>query len=553
MKLEEIQLEEELKRYFGYNAFRPHQKEIVEALLNRQDVLAILPTGAGKSLCYQLPALVSPGLAVVVSPLISLMQDQVVSLFKNGIQAAFINSSLPASEIREVLDHLADYKLIYVAPERLVDPDFIAHLKKVELSFFVIDEAHCISQWGHSFRVEYRQLALIKKEFASCPVIALTATATPDVEKDIQTQLAMNAPCVVKGSFDRPNLTIRAHSKFKPEEQLEKFLKEHEGQSGIIYSATRKGVDATYQELKKRGFSVGRYHAGMPEQERSLAQNSFLHDQTAIMVATVAFGMGIHKPDIRYVVHLDMPKTIEQYYQEIGRAGRDGLPADCLMLYGAQDLIVYSKVPCGGCDICLEEYEAVDATITAQKILSCVFRLNQNVGIRMLTDVLRGSKATALLTRGYDKLSTYGLLKEMSEAEVRYSIDSLIHLGLLQVTEGDYPVVKWTERSQTAVKGQEPVFIRKKHFKPEKEPARQRASATINFDAKVFEALRQLRTEIAKDEKVPPYVVFSDRALQEMAAYLPRTQDEFGRINGVGPIKWLKYGEQFLACIDQLR
>ncbi len=408
--------------------------------------------------------------------------------------------------------------------------------------------------------------------------------------------MSMKNPCVIKGSFDRPNLTIRIHSKFKPEEQLEKFLQEHQEQSGIIYSATRKGVDATYQELKKQGFNVGRYHAGMAEQERSIAQNSFLHDQTTIMVATVAFGMGIHKPDIRYVVHLDMPKTIEQYYQEIGRAGRDGLPAECLMLYGAQDLIIYksflqqledpiiqqemrrktdamyklctslkcrrllllryfgegySKVPCGACDICLEDYESQDATITAQKILSCVWRLNQNVGIRMVTDVLRGSKSQPLVNRGYDKLSTYGLLKEMSEAEVRYCIDSLIHLGLLQVTEGDYPVLKWTERSQDAVKGHEPIFIRKKHFKPEKEAPKQRAATSINFDPALFDELRSLRTQIAKEERVPPYVVFSDRALQEMAAYLPRTQQEFGRINGVGPIKWLKYGERFLERIIQ--
>lgn len=590
-------LEDELKRYFGYNTFRPLQLDIIRALLAKNDVLAILPTGAGKSLCYQLPAMLSPGLAIVVSPLISLMQDQVVSLYKNGISAAFVNSSLPAYEIRDVLQNLSSYKLLYIAPERLVDPDFIEHLKNAAVSFFVIDEAHCISQWGHSFRVEYRKLALLKELFPECPVIALTATATPEVEKDIQTQLAMKKPVVVKGSFDRPNLMIRIQSKYKPEDQLLAFLKEHEKQSGIIYSSTRKGVDSTFALLQDAGFVVGRYHAGMTEQERSSAQNAFLHDQTTLMVATVAFGMGIHKPDVRFIVHLDMPRTIEQYYQEIGRAGRDGLAAECLMLYGAQDLIIYKsfleqlddpivkqqtrlktdsmyrlctsfkcrrlellryfgesyfKVPCGACDNCLAEYDQIDGTVITQKILSCVFRLNQNVGLRMLTDVLRGSKATALIQRGYDSLSTYGLLCDMSEQEVRYYIEALIHLDLLMLTDGEYPVVKWTTKSQAAVKGQEPILFKKKIFKApkeERETFKKKQLAELDYDESLFQALRDLRMQTAREESVPPFVVFSDRALQEMAAHLPLTQEEFGRINGVGPIKWLKYGEKFLTLL----
>lgn len=587
-------LDDELKRYFGYNEFRPFQKEIIHALLQKKDVLAILPTGAGKSLCYQLPAMIMPGLAIVVSPLISLMQDQVVSLFKNGISAAFINSSLPQHEIRDVLNNLSEYKLIYVAPERLVDPDFIEHLKKVNISFFVIDEAHCISQWGHSFRVEYRKLAILKQFFASCPVIALTATATPEVEKDIQVQLAMQKPTLIKGSFDRPNLMIRVQSKYKPQEQLCLFLKEHDKQSGIIYCSTRKGVDTTFRQLEALGFTVGRYHAGMNEQERSTAQSDFLHDKTSLMVATVAFGMGIHKPDIRFIVHMDMPRNIEQYYQEIGRAGRDGLPAECLMLYGAQDLLIYksflaqvedaairaatkvklesmyrlctsckcrrsellryfgesyTKAPCSACDNCLDEYDQQDATVTAQKILSCVWRLNQNVGIRMVCDVLRGSKNEALLSRGYDQLSTYGLLKDMSEAEVRYSIDSLVNLGYLVQSDGDYPVLKWTDKAQSVIKAQQTVLFRKKVFKEVKDVPKSREIAALDFDPAFFEALRELRTKIARVEQVPPYVVFSDRALQEMAAHLPQSQEEFGRINGVGPIKWLKYGEKFLQLI----
>lgn len=589
-------LEESLKSHFGYNTFRPFQKEIISSLLDKKDVLAILPTGAGKSLCYQLPAMMMEGLAIVVSPLISLMQDQVVSLYKNGISAAFINSSLPQHEIRDVLDHLEEYKLLYVAPERLVDPDFLERLKKATVSFFVIDEAHCISQWGHSFRVEYRRLSVIKEAFSHCPVIALTATATSDVERDIQLQLAMKMPVVIKGSFDRPNLMIRVESKYKPAQQLAQFLKEHEKQSGIIYASTRKGVDSTYQELLEMGLSVGRYHAGLTEDERSREQHNFLHDKTQVMVATVAFGMGIHKPDIRFIAHVDMPRTIEQYYQEIGRAGRDGLPAECLMLYATQDLIIYKSFldqyedpvlqqtmkqktdaiyrfcsslkcrreallryfgenyqqnPCAGCDVCLSQFEQIDGTVLAQKILSCVFRLKQNVGVRMLVDVLRGSKNQQLVSRGYDELSTYALLEEMSEQEVRYYIDSLIHQEYLMISEGEYPVVKWTEKSPKAVKGHEAILFRKKHFKAPKEEKKK--PQQLEYNEELFQLLRQKRIEIARKEQVPPYVVFSDRALMEMAAYLPQSEREFGTINGVGPIKWLKYGVEFLALLNTWR
>ncbi len=592
----EGRLEEELKRYFGYNTFRSYQKEIIQALLCKEDVLAILPTGAGKSLCYQLPALLQPGTAIVISPLISLMQDQVVSLFKNGISAAFLNSSLSYYDIQTVLQHLSDYKLLYVAPERLTDPQFIERLKGTEISFFVIDEAHCISQWGHSFRVEYRKLSILKETFPQCPVIALTATATTDVEKDIQVQLAMQTPRLIKGSFDRPNLTIRLQPKIQVDKQLRAFLEQQGNLSGIIYSATRKGVENTFEQLQQAGYAVGRYHAGLSEQERSSSQHAFLHDQVTLMIATVAFGMGVHKPDIRFIVHLDMPRTIEQYYQEIGRAGRDGLPAECLMLYATQDLIIYKtfleevedlvirkqmkaktesiyrlctslkcrrmellryfgesfpQETCGACDNCLEEDEQIEGTVIAQKILSCVYRLKQNIGIRMVTDVLRGSKNQNVLSRGYDQLSTYGLLSELPEQEVRYYIESLLHLHFLKLTEGEYPVLKWTELSPPVINGQQTVFFKKRNFKPKKEE-RERAKnreTTLHYDEPLFETLRQLRLHIAREEAVPPYVVFSDRALQEMAVYFPQTQQEFAKINGVGPIKWVKYGEKFLEVI----
>lgn len=590
-------LEDKLKQYFGYNTFRAYQKEIIEALLRQEDVLAILPTGAGKSLCYQLPALLLPGTALVISPLISLMQDQVVSLYKNDIAAAFLNSSLYHQDMQAVLENLGDYKLLYVAPERFADPSFIDRLKQIPLSFFVIDEAHCISQWGHSFRGEYRKLAILKEHFPSCPVIALTATATQDVEKDIQMQLAMRNPTVIKGSFDRPNLTVRLHPKAKVEKQLQEFLEQQKQWPGIIYAATRKGVENTFVQLQQAGYNVGRYHAGLSDQERSASQHAFLHDQVNLMVATVAFGMGVHKPDIRFVLHLDMPRSIEQYYQEVGRAGRDGLPAECLMFYGMQDFIVYksflediedavvrqqmkmktermyrlctsakcrryellryfgehfSQTNCGACDNCLEEAEQIDGTIIAQKILSCVYRLRQGVGIRMVIDVLRGSKNQNVLSRGHERLSTYGLLAELPDQEVRYYIESLLHLELLVLTEGEYPILKWTNQSRAVIDGQQTVFFKKRLFKAvkeEKERFRSRETVSLQYDQKLFEQLRQLRLEIARKEEVPPFVVFSDRALQEMAVYFPQTQEEFSKINGVGPIKWVKYGVQFLEAI----
>ena len=585
-------LEQKLKDFFGYNSFRIYQKEIIEALLEKKDVLAILPTGAGKSICYQLPALLLPGTALVISPLISLMQDQVVSLYKNGISAAFLNSSLHYQEMQQILTNLSDYKLIYVAPERFADPTFLQRLKEIEISLFAIDEAHCISQWGHSFRTEYRKLSLLKEHFPTKPIVALTATATQEVEQDIKNQLVMREPTIIKGSFDRPNLTIRIHPKICVDKQLTDFLKSHSDQSGIIYAATRKTVDATFNKLQQAGLRVERYHAGMPEKDRMAAQHVFLHDQVQCMVATVAFGMGIHKPDVRFIVHLDMPKTIEQYYQEIGRAGRDGLPAECLMLYGAQEGIVYkslleqvedplireqmrfkidrmsrlcnsmkcrrqellnyfgefpSFLTCVSCDNCIDDIEMIEGTVIAQKILSSVFRLRQNVGIRLVIDVLRGSKGQALLNRGYQELSTYGILADLAEKEVRYYIEYLIHLGFLTLTEGPYPVLKWTETSKGVIDGIYTVQFRKKVFKETKTKVVQ---DVLYPDEKLFLDLKQLRLEMARQEKVPPYVIFSDRSLQEMAVYLPKNQAEFSKINGVGPIKWVRYGEKFLTHIQ---
>lgn len=588
--IETERLEDHLKKWFGYNTFRPYQKEIVEGALARKDVMAILPTGAGKSICYQLPALLMEGTAIVVSPLISLMQDQVSALTKGKIPAAFINSSVPFYELSDILNNLGNYKLLYIAPERLNDPNFMERIKNLSISFFVIDEAHCISQWGHSFRPDYRQLSQLKANFPDKPLMALTATATVAVERDIITQLVMKNPVMIKGSFDRPNLMIRMTSKTSPFRQIENFVRNRKDQSGIIYASTRKNVDMLFEQLQNQGFKLGKYHAGMSDADRNTSLHDFIHDKTLLMVATVAFGMGINKPDIRFVLHHDMPKSIEQYYQEIGRAGRDGLPAECMMLYSAQDLMIYKHfaknepdeivrkqsekktealyylctnprcrrvellryfgetffgTKCTGCDNCVGDEEVIDGTVITQKILSCVYRLKSGFGVKHVIDVLRGSKNANVLNRGHDQLSTYNLMPEYSEAELRYYIDSLLMMGFLRKTEDEYPVLDWTETSSKAIKGEQKIMFRKIVYR---EKATQEKT-DLPYNTELLEILKKLRLEVSREEELPPFAIFSDRSLFEMATYFPHQNHEFLAINGVGRFKLDQYGKRFMAAI----
>lgn len=548
-------MNELLKKYFGYDEFRPGQREIIQKVMEHEDVLGIMPTGSGKSVCYQLPALMLDGLTIVVSPLISLMKDQVDAANQLGIAATFINSSLNGYETARRFQELEqrEIQLLYVAPERFIMPDFIRSMQHWNVQLLAIDEAHCISQWGHDFRPSYLQMAEKLNELIQRPIIvALTATATIAVAEDIKRLLKIPIKNHIQTGFARENLRLQVIKDQKKEQYLVEYLRMNQKQSGIIYAATRKEVDRIYHLLKKFGFNAGRYHGGMSERERTEMQEAFLYDRVELLVATNAFGMGINKSNIRFVIHYQIPGSLEAYYQEAGRAGRDGLLSDAILLFAPQDIQIqkffiqqsqredsqkqkeYEKlkamteyvyiedclqqyilayfgedgVPCERCGNCLDDRELIDVTKETQMVLSCIKRMGENYGKQMLMKVLAGSKEQKVKNFGFDRLSTYGLLKKYAQKDILQLIEFLISGGYLLSVSGEYPVLKVTESGIAVLTGKKQVF--------KKEPKKVVQLSDEAADS-LFEALRELRTDLASEAGVPPYVVFSDSTLKEMS------------------------------------
>ncbi|HGF8059531.1 TPA: DNA helicase RecQ [Enterococcus faecium] len=576
-----------LKQYFGYDEFRPGQKEIIQKVIDQENVLGIMPTGSGKSICYQLPSLLLDGLTVVVSPLISLMKDQVDAANQLGIPATFINSSLDGYETARRFQEIdrQQYRLLYIAPERFIMPDFIQAMNRWNVCMIAIDEAHCISQWGHDFRPSYLQMAKQLDQLPNRPVIvALTATATIQVAADIKRLLKIPDGNHIQTGFGRENLRFQVVKDQKKEQYLVEYLKINKNQSGIIYAATRKEVDRIYHLLKKFGFSIGRYHGGLKENERTAMQEAFLYDRLQLIAATNAFGMGINKSNVRFVIHYQIPGSLEAYYQEAGRAGRDGLSSEAILLFAPQDIQVqkffiqqsqreeeqkqkeYEKLkamteyayiesclqqyilnyfgetssPCNRCGNCLDDRKIVEVTTQAQMVLSCLKRMGENYGKQMLMKVLAGSKEQKLRALGFERLSTYGLMKNQSQKETMQLIEYLISNGYLLTVNGEYPILKVTERGIQVLKGQEAVY--------RKEPKKVQQLSDEETDT-LFEVLRELRTDLASEAGVPPYVVFSDSTLKEMSRIRPSSRLEMLQIKGVGQSKLDKYGEAFLSRI----
>lgn len=591
-----------LKQYFGYTSFRPLQEEIIKDSLRGSDVFALLPTGGGKSLCYQLPALVRDGLTVVVSPLIALMKDQVQAMETCGVAATFLNSSLEADEARVRLRalHQGKYRLLYVAPERLMLPDFLSDLKSWNVSLIAIDESHCISEWGHDFRPEYRKLSELREHFPKVPMMALTATATPRVQKDILHQLRLKTPGVYTASFNRPNLKYRILPKQDPREQTLKFLEEYQNESGIIYCQSRKSTESVAEFLKTKGIKALPYHAGLSSEERSRNQDLFLKDEARVICATIAFGMGIHKSNVRFVIHYDLPKNIEGYYQETGRAGRDGLASECLLLFSPGDAMkqsrfieeksdpkeremgmkqlsqmihyaestdcrrktllgyfgeVYEPGTCQTCDNCLSPRAAYDGTIQAQKFISCIYRIREksgfNVGMKHIIEVLTGADTEKINRWQHQELSTYGIGKEHSRNQWAAIGRELVRLGLIAQSSGKFSVLEITEEGRSVLNQRKPVLLTQAIEVRETKSSKPKTPAEggTDFDPVLFERLRQLRKKLADQKFVPAYLIFSDATLRQMARDCPQDPIQFSRISGVGEKKLQEFGEIFLKEI----
>ena len=585
-----------LRKVFGFHEFRPNQERVVRALLEKQDVLAIMPTGGGKSLCYQLPALLLPGTCMVISPLIALMKDQVDGARSNGIRAAFLNSSQSPDERDEVMHLLltGSLDLLYVAPERFILSHFRETLSRVPLSMAVIDEAHCISEWGHDFRPDYLSLSDLVTLFPGTPVAAFTATATHRVQQEILSKLALRNPLIVRASFDRPNLLYDVRYKDNPDAQLVALLKSNPGKAAIIYRTSRKSVNDTTAMLQAKGFRALPYHAGLSDDDRKKNQEAFIRDQVEIIVATIAFGMGIDKSNIRLVIHADLPKSIENYYQETGRAGRDGEPAACTLLFSQGDipkmrffidamtdeterdraLAALSRVTafaatsvcrrrtlldyfgeqyphdnCNSCDICLGTREVVDATLEAQMVLSAIVRTEERFGATHITDILIGSQNKKILDFGHDRLKTYGVGKGHDKKYWRRLIDELLAQKVIEKSEGLYPTLFLLPKASRVLRREEPFNMVRTLEKKASIPLPKSGDAP--YDHKLFELLRSQRKQIADEQQIPPYVVFSDRTLHDMAANLPRTAEAMLTVSGVGEVKLQRYGRQFLSLIDR--
>ena len=587
-----------LEHYFGHKNFRPLQEEVVDAILDTRDVLMILPTGGGKSLCYQLPSLMMRGVTVVVSPLLALMHDQVVALRANGIEAAMLSSMQTQEEAAQTEQALArgEIKLLYVAPERLTNPWFLSMLHRLEINFFVIDEAHCVSEWGHEFRENYRQLSLLKEQFPATPVAAFTATATTAVEQDIAQQLGLQNPLRVRGSLFRSNLTIRAEHRIKEgREQLLEFLKSQKGNAGIIYTLSRKSTESIARFLQSKGVEAEAYHAGMATEKKNSVYADFVSDRIQIVVATIAFGMGIDKSNIRFVVHMTLPKTLENFYQEIGRAGRDGLESETLLLFSSQDIIqqkmfiddlpetpykshAYNKLDSmvrfakgemcrhqaiaayfddridacqQKCDNCLQpEVKRIDITTPARKLLSAIYRTRQNFGLHYVVDVLRGSKEKRILDNHHDTLSVYGIGEEYSKAQWLTIADRLLELSAVEI--GEFKVYKLTDFGAEVIRGVHEIELREDRLAVKKAAARKPAVDLGEYDAEIFEQLKGLRMEIAQTNNIPPYIVFSDKTLKELSIKLPRSKEEMLEVHGIGEVKFERYGEEFLELLGGL-
>lgn len=590
-----------LRDVFGYSAFRPFQQEIIDGLIRGEDAFVLMPTGGGKSLCYQIPGMHRAGVGIVVSPLISLMQDQVNALLASGVSCAFYNSSLNSSEARNVLGrfHGGRLDLLYIAPERLMSDAFLERLKEIPVSLFAIDEAHCISQWGHDFRPEYLKLGRLRQLFPQIPMIALTATAEANTRKDIVQRLGLGqARCYITG-FDRPNIRYTVLEKKTPMVQLSEFLATRPKEAGIVYALSRKRVTQIAEKLLDQGVDAAAYHAGLSSERRKQVQDAFLRDDIRVVVATVAFGMGIDKSNVRFVVHYDLPQNIEGYYQETGRAGRDGLAADALLLFGygdvtiARSLIEKTTNPekrridlhklnvligfaegqvcrrkvllgyfgetlekdCGNCDICLDPPTMVEVTLEARKALSCVYRVGQRFGMGHVVDVLRGSQNQRILDLKHDKLSTYGIGTDRSADFWKHLLRHLVHCGYLEQDVANFSVLTLTESAWPLLRGEETLSMPElrgravvdKMDKADRFPGKQ--GGVFHYDKQLFERLRAVRKQIANEANVPPFVVFADKTLVEMAIYMPRDANALLRISGVGQHKLVQYGEHFLGAI----